>query len=81
MKIIFDCLGFSSAIVFNETNCRQYCIGYLFNRIGTLIFEPSAPIGYPITESIPTEQEVITEYNRQLADKGITVNHEIAYAG
>lgn len=37
---------------------------------------------YGLTEAdIPIPEDVIAEYKRQYAEQGVTINHEIKYAG
>ena len=90
MKIIFDCLGFHSTGVHitdvDDNNRGIYEIGYLIShefRDGTKYeFDLCGYFADRFTSILPTENQVIEEYKRQFAEKGVCLNpNDIKYAG
>jgi hypothetical protein len=91
MKIIFSCLGFATADAFIVKDGRQFMVGTISNMgIEKNDYWPYefftghylARGLYGLTEADkPCKEQVIAEYERQLAEKGISINNEIVYAG
>ena len=90
MKIIFTCLGFSSTDAFVIKDGRQLKIGTIWKKFpgeyeywtDDFCMEHYVKrYGYLTDEEIPTEKQVIAEYERQYAEKGVSLNNEIVYAG
>lgn len=90
MKIIFSCLGFTSTDAFLVVDGRQLMVGSIMERF------PREPEFWPSdyftehyvkrqqyvkAEDVPTGEQIIAEYKRQYADKGVCINNEIQYAG
>lgn len=87
MKIIFDRIGFRSAGVYltdvSDTHQGQYHIGYVdelfnddfrFDYFGIFLTE--------LKDVLPSADQIIKEYKRQYALKGVCVNPDgIVYAG
>jgi len=93
MKIVFSHLGFNGADAFIVKNGMQMQYGYIDNRrscspdnyeftscgiMGCYIRE-----GYLTEAEIPTAEQTITEYRRQLAAQNgaPSINKQILYAG
>ena len=90
MKIIFDCLGFHSTEVYitdvDDSNSSIYHIGYLIShRLSAgdeYEFDPYGIYLKRFEHILPTKQQIIEEYKRQYAEKGVCLNpNNIAYAG
>lgn len=93
MKIVFDALGFSTASSFIVKDGRQMHYGYIDNNrsisgneyeffsggiMGVYVRE-----GNITADEIPTAEQTIAEYRRQLAAQNgaPSINKEIQYAG
>ena len=75
MKIIFDCLGFSRARVFlQDSEERIHPIGYMVLE-RDYEFKPNQGI------YSPSAGQVVAEYNKQFAERGVSFSKEIVYAG
>ena len=84
MKIIFDCLGFSTAQVFVvEGEDHQTFIGYMDNHFNSKFNFCEFSSNYPPAFDMPTASQVVEEYMRQLEDnKNVPcINKEIRKAG
>lgn len=91
MKIIFTALGFMTADAFLVVDGRQLLMGAVVDKLGRGDYEfwPSDYFmeqyvkrdKYVKWKDIPRNEEIIAEYKRQLAEKGITTNTEVVYAG
>ena len=91
MKIIFSALGFTSAEAFLVVDGRQLMMGSIIDKLGRGDYEfwPHdffmehyvKRMGYVKWKDIPRNEEVIAEYKKQLAEKGITTETEVIYAG
>jgi len=82
MNISFECLGFGTTAVFITKDNRQYHIGDLFLRCS----EPSMNYygcyeRYLMPNEIPSLEQIKEEYDKQLNEKGVSINREIVYAG
>jgi len=93
LPIIFGHLGFSSTDVFVVKDGRQLCVGTIFldRRFegDSYTFEPYAFClehyvtrqHYLTVEELPSAEQAIAEYKKQLAEKGVSINGDIVYAG
>lgn len=90
MKIIFGCLGFASTDVFVEKDGRQLRIGIIFDMHGSQrIFDLSDFFiecyvkrnHYVEYDEIPSSQQILDEYEKQLKETGVSINRNILYAG
>ena len=86
MKIVFSCLGFSSSEVFltdiSKEHPGQYHIGYIDDIVDKLRFEYTGLFLERFKDILPTPEQIIEEYNKQYALKGVCLNPgKIVYAG
>ena len=93
LPIIFGHLGFSSTDVFVVKDGRQLCVGTIFvnrQREGDAYSFDSYDFclehyvkrhNYLTIEELPTGTQAIAEYKKQLAEKGVSINGDILYAG
>lgn len=87
MKIIFSSLGFSSAEVFltdiSDKFPGQYQIGFMDKRYSNELKFFIFPIClYKFKNIIPTPEQILEEYKRQYAIKGVCINPDgIVYSG
>lgn len=87
MKITFSCLGFRSTEVFltevSDKYPGQYHIGFLDERFpDDFRFDYFGIYLTQFKDILPNADQVIEEYKRQYALKGVCVNpDDIVYAG
>lgn len=87
MKIIFDRIGFRSTGVHitdvDDNNRGQYHIGDIQELLnGNFEFSYFGIYLSQFKNILPTENQVIEEYIRQIAEKGVCLNpNNIVYAG
>ena len=86
MKIIFSCLGFSSSEVFltdiSKEYPGQYHIGGISEHIDELEFYYFGIYLDRFKDILPTPEQIIEEYKKQFAIKGVCLNPDgIVYAG
>lgn len=85
MKLTFSCFGFHSTEVFIKGDQRTDMIGYLVEEyVGrgqpdVLKFHPQYDDRR--FDKIPSEETIVSEYKKQYAEKGVSLNKEIVYAG
>ena len=85
MKIVFSCLGFSGSEVFltdiSEKYQGEYHIGDIRDLRG-LEFDYFGIFLERFKDILPTPEQIIEEYKRQYAIKGVCLNPgKIVYAG
>jgi hypothetical protein len=83
MKLMFSCLGFSSCEVFLvDSKGSQFHIGFIFDRgLGPKEFSFFGIYLDRFREHLPTAIQVVEEYERQYAEKGVSINGKIQFAG
>lgn len=87
MKITFSCLGFTSTEVFlskiDDKHKGQYHIGFLDERFPDYFrFDYFGIYLDRFKDILPDADQIIEEYKRQYALKGVCVNPDgIVYAG
>lgn len=90
MEIIFSCLGFTSSEAFIVLDGRQLMIGTIFSKFPgeyefwTTDFFKEHYVEkwkYVKIEDVPTSEQIIAEYKKQYAEKGVCINNDILYAG
>jgi hypothetical protein len=87
MNIIFSHLGFHSADVFianiSDKYPGQYHIGFITERLDdNFDFDYFGIYLDKFKNIIPTPEQIIEEYKRQFASKGVCINPDgVVYAG
>ncbi len=83
-------MGFNSADAFVIVDGRQLMVGTIVkDHYDKFMFEPYdfcmehyvKRRGYLTAKQVPTGEQIIADYEKQLAERGILVNNEIKYAG
>jgi hypothetical protein len=79
---MFDCLGFSSCSVFIVDSLGgQFHIGYIIDRgIGKELSLFGIYLNR-FREHLPSASQALEEYERQYAEKGVSISKQIQYAG
>lgn len=84
-RIAFACLGFSSTSVFVIKDGMQIHVGFVSEdspTVGNREFTYFGVYERDLSkDEIPSPEQVLVEYEKQLKEKGVWINDEIKYAG
>lgn len=87
---MFSRLGFASTDAFIEKDGRQLMVGTLFERFPgefefhsyDFFWENYVRGSYYVEpDEVPTAEEILEEYKKQFAERGVEINSQILYAG